>query len=283
MQAAPDANRFSPEQLREELHSSYYAGAVETTEYATLHPAKLVNGHVRAARLVGAQLFEQSPVLNISKTAPAVLTTPEGIVRADKVFIATNAYTPRLGLLRSIMLPVHQYTLATRKLTAEEISRHALDRFPLRFERSILPVTNHLMPSGHFFIRIVLGYAGSNSCRWRDLEGARDLARRMFEHRYPWIGDIELAEGWHGVTGHTLKVRDVARPLADDNILISVAYNGLGVMPGHNNGYLAACRFAGHQDEDARYFDERVRHYPIPGEMYRSLLFKPFMKVMTPV
>jgi hypothetical protein len=40
---------------------------------------------------------------------------------------------------------------------------------------------------------------------------------------------------------------------------------------------------AGYHDEDAGYFDERVRHYPFPGEFYRSLMFKPFMKLATPV
>jgi glycine/D-amino acid oxidase-like deaminating enzyme len=276
-------NWIPAEALSDSFHSSYYAGALETNEYVTIHPAKLAAGHVKAARRAGVELYEHSPVLRIEKGNPAHLSTPFGAVIAKRVFIATNAYTPRLGILRSIILPVHQFTFATRKLTSEEVGRYSLDRWPLRFERSILPVTNHLTPSGHFFIRIVLGYASFNSCRWADLAGAKDLARRMFVQRYPWVADIELTDGWHGVTGHTLKGRDVARPLQDGNILVSAAYNGLGVMPGHNNGYLAACRMAGYHDEDAGYFDERVRHYPFPGEFYRSLMFKPFMKLATPV
>lgn len=278
-----DATWIPPDELSEGIRSSYYAGAVETRDYATVHPGKLVAGHVEAALRAGADLYEQSPVLALQKGKPATLATPHAKVTADHVFIATNAYTPRLGVLRSIIIPVHQYTLATRQLTAEEISQYGLDRWPLRFERDILPVTNHLTPSGHLFIRLVLGYASFNSCKWRDVEGAKQLARRMFEQRYPWIADIELVDGWHGVTGHTLKGGDVARPLMDGNILVSAAYNGLGVMPGHNNGYLAACRLTGHQDEDAGYYDEQVFHYPIPGEFYRSLIFKPFMKMMTPV
>ncbi|RJP19828.1 MAG: FAD-binding oxidoreductase [Candidatus Abyssobacteria bacterium SURF_5] len=278
----PGAKWVPAGELRTSLQSSYYAGALESGDYITIHPGKLVAGHAEAARRVGVKLYEESPVVRIQDGKPARLSTPLGKVIARSVFIATNAYTARLGILRSILLPVHQFTFATGPLTSGQITEKALDRWPLRFERNILPVTTVLTPSGHFFIRIVLGYSSFNSCRWTDINGAKELARRMFEQRYPWISRIQLTEGWHGVTGHTLDGREIARPIFGGNILVSAAYNGLGVMPGHNNGYLAACRLAGYNDEDAHYFSDRIRHYPVPGEFYRSLLFKPFMKVMTP-
>jgi glycine/D-amino acid oxidase-like deaminating enzyme len=281
---SPDrASRWvPPEELSESMRTSFYSGAVERTEYSSLHPAKLVAGHARAARRVGVALYEHSPVMEVRRGNPAELVTPSATVRADHVFIATNAYTPRLGFLRYLMMPVHQYTLATRKLTDEEIRDSGLERWSLRFERRLLPVTTHLMPSGHFFIRIVLGYAAFNSCEWRDMKGAHELARKMFVQRYPWIADVELIQGWHGVTGHTLNLREIACPIAGDNIHVSAAYNGLGVMPGHNNGYLTACRIAGRDDDDVRFLAGTSGHYPLPGELYRSIVFKPIMRLMTP-
>jgi hypothetical protein len=181
------------------------------------------------------------------------------------------------------MMPVHQYTLATRKLKEEEISAFGLDRWPLRFERRILPVTTFLTPTRHFCIRIVLGYASFNSCFWRNINAARDLARQMFEQRYPWIAEIELAHGWHGVTGHTLRVREISGPVIGENIHASVAYNGLGIMPGHNNGYLSACRIIGEPEQDTRHMCGKRSQIPIPGEFYRSMIFKPFMKMARPV
>ncbi|NQU08648.1 MAG: FAD-binding oxidoreductase, partial [Candidatus Abyssubacteria bacterium] len=191
------------EELSEGAHTNYYSGAVELPGYYTVHPASLIAGHAKAARRVGVELYENSPVLRVKRGKPAELATPRGRVRADNVLIATNAYTPRLGFLKTAMFPVHQYTFATRKLTAGEISGFGLDRWPLRFHRTILPVTNFLTPSGHFCVRIVLGYASFNSCVWRDIDEARSLAKRMFEQRFPWIADVELEHGWHGVTGHT--------------------------------------------------------------------------------
>jgi glycine/D-amino acid oxidase-like deaminating enzyme len=276
------AEWISADELREGARTEYYAGAAKLSSYYTVHPAKLAYGHVKAAQQAGVEIYESSPVLEVKRGKPAILVTPAGTVRADNVFIATNAYTPRLGFLKRTIMPVHQYTLATRRLTEDEIGTCGLDQWPLRFERRILPVTTFLTPSGHFCIRIVLGYASFNSCMWRDLDGARTLARKMFEQRYPWIADVDLVHGWHGVTGHTLRVREVTGPLAGENIHASVAYNGLGIMPGHNNGYLSACRITGRPDQDLRHMAGPRRQIPIPGEYYRSIIFKPFMKVMAP-
>lgn len=203
--------------------------------------------------------------------------------RADHVFIATNAHTPRLGLFRASMFPVHQYSFATRRLTSEEVAGFGLDGWMLRFERRALPVTFSLTPGGHFFVRIVLGYASFGSCEWPDLEGARSLAQRIFEQRYPAVADIGLTHGWHGVTGHTLRFRQIAGAVGDENIRVSAAYNGLGIMPGHNNGYLTACLLTGRTDDDTRHLTGVTGQVPLPGEPFRSLVLGPLMRLMTPV
>jgi glycine/D-amino acid oxidase-like deaminating enzyme len=278
----PGSKNVPLEDLREGAHTEHYAGAAELPGYYTVHPAKLVAGHVKAARCVDVDLYENSPVMQVKRGNPAELATPAGRVQANQVVLATNAYTPRLGLLKTAMMPIHQYTFATRKLRDAEIAAYGLDRWPLRFERSILPVTNFLTPSGHLCIRIVLGYASFNSCVWRNIDGARSLAKRMFEQRYPWIADVGLEQGWHGVTGHTVRVREIAGPVMGDNIHAAVAFNGLGIMPGHNTGYLTACRITGHPEEDMRYMLGKPVQVPIPGEFYRSMLLKPAMKALTP-
>ena len=280
---APGAKWIPPQELRDSAGTNYYAGAVDTPDYFKIQPAKLVAGHARAALAVGAELFEHSAVLNIKSGKPALLSTPQGIVRAKNVCIATNAYTPRLGLLEYKMYPLHQYSFATRKLSNDEIRGLGLDRWDLRFEPRTLPVTFSLTPSGHFFVRMVLGYASHDSEVWRDIEGAQQLAKQIFEQRYPRIADIGLAYGWHGVTGHTTLMKSIAGPVCDGNIHVSVAYNGLGIMPSHNFGYLTACRITGETDQDLSFLSGVSGQLPMPGDFYRSLIFKPIMNLMTPV
>jgi len=279
----PGASFVSADELGERIDSTYYAGAVDSPGYFRVQPTKLAVGHARAALRVGAELFEDSPALSVEEGKPARITTPRGTLEASDVFIATNAHTPRLGYFRSTIFPVHQYSFATRKLSTEELATFGLDRWVLRFERRVLPVTFSVTPDGHFFVRMVLGYASHNSCEWRDVEGARDTARRIFEQRYPRIADLGLDSGWHGVTGHTALMGQVAGTVGAGNIHVSVAYNGLGIMPAHNNGYLTACKLAGRPEEDTRSLTGVTGQLPIPGEFYRSLMFKPFMRLMRPV
>jgi gamma-glutamylputrescine oxidase len=279
----PGATYIPGEDLKEKIGSSYYAGAVGSPYYFRVQPAKLAVGHAAAALRVGAELFEESPALSVREGKPARILTPRGELRADNVLIATNAYTPRLGFFQSTVFPVHQYSFATRKLTGGEQVSLGLDRWMLRFERELLPVTFSLTPEGHFFVRIVLGYASHDSCEWKDIGWAKNLARRIFEQRYPQVADIGLDHGWHGVTGHTALGRTVAGAVGDGSIHMSVAYNGLGIMPAHNNGYLTACRLTGRDENDTGFLTGVTGQLPLPGDYYRSLVLKPFMRLMTPV
>lgn len=279
----PGAKYVAADELEEKIGTSYYAGAVDSPDYFRVQPAKLAVGHAEAALRVGAELFEESPALSVREGKPARVLTPRGELRADNVLIATNAHTPRLGFSQSAVFPVHQYSFATRKLTDAERLSLGLDRWMLRFERELLPVTFSLTPEGHFFVRIVLGYASQDSCEWKDIGWAQNLARRIFEQRYPQVADIGLSHGWHGVTGHTALGRTVAGAIGDGNIHISVAYNGLGIMPAHNNGYLTACRLTGRDEADTRFLTGVTGQLPLPGDFYRSLMLKPFMRLLTPV
>jgi gamma-glutamylputrescine oxidase len=279
----PGASWVPPEDLRDIAGTNYYSGAIDAPGYFKIQPAKLVAGHARAALRVGVELFENSPAIDIQSGTPAIISTPQGRLTASNVCIATNAYTPRLGLLEYKMFPLHQYTFATRKLSNSEIRELGLDRWDLRFEPRALPVTYSLTPSGHFFLRIVLGYASHDSTEWQDKAGAQRLVRTMFEQRYPQIADIGLVHGWHGVTGHTTLFKQIAGPVCDGNIHVSVAYNGLGIMPAHNNGYLTACRITGQDDQDISFLTGVNGQVPMPGDFYRSLIFKPFMNLMQPV
>lgn len=279
----PGEKWVSREELSSATNSHYYSGAVDTPGFFRVHPARLAKGHLDAALKQGVEVYERSPVLAIEDGRPATVVTRHGNVTADRVFVATNAYTPRLGMYRSSMFPVHQYSLATRKLSSEDIEHFGLNRWSMRFEKNILPVTYNLTPSGHFFVRLVLGYERFDSSDWKDKEGARALAVKLFEQRYPGISEFDLSHAWHGVTGHTLKTTTITETIGAGNVHVNVAYNGLGIMPGHNSGYLNACRIAGKEDSDIKFLEAGARQIPFPTNYYRNMLLKPGMSFLAPV
>ena len=275
----PSERWLSSDELREQIGTTFYAGAVSPAESFAIHPGKLVAGHVTAARRVGVDLYEYSPVMEVRPGKTVHLVAPTGTVRARHAVIATNAYTPRLGLFRATMFPVHHYTFATRELSPEELRRYHLDHWRMRYEERFLPVSTSVTPSGRFIVRVLLGYAAFNSCEWGNIHDARRLARTTIALRYPWVAETELEYGWHGVTGHTLDSRGVAGPLGDGNLHVSAAYNGIGVVPAHYNGYLTASRIAGKPEADFALLQGTSGHPPLP-EPLRSLGFKPLMRML---
>lgn len=275
----PSERYLSGDELREQIGTSFYAGAVSPAESFAIHPGKLVAGHVAAARRVEVDLYEYSPVMEVRPGKIVELVTPTGSVRAKQVVIATNAYTPRLGFFRATMFPVHHYTFVTRKLSQEELRRYQLDHWRMRYEERFLPVSTSVTPSGRFIVRVLLGYAPFNSCEWGDIHAARKLARTTIMRRYPWTAETELEDGWHGVTAHTLDGRGVAGPIGDGNIHLSVAYNGTGVVPAHYNGYLTAARIVGEPAADFALLWGTGGHPPFP-EPLRSLGLIPLMRLL---
>jgi glycine/D-amino acid oxidase-like deaminating enzyme len=91
---------LAPDQMRERaLPPSFLCGVLEERG-GTLNPGRYVMGLRKAALAAGVRLFESTAVAAIEDGAPAKVRTPHGSVVADRVVVATNAYTPQLGFKR---------------------------------------------------------------------------------------------------------------------------------------------------------------------------------------
>ena len=115
--------------LPAEIGSQSYFGGLRDNASAGLHPGRFVAGLTVAAQRAGAQLFERTPVSEITpqhSALPARIATARGVVLADQVLIATNGYTGALApWLQRRIVPVGSYVIATEPLSdslAVEIS-----------------------------------------------------------------------------------------------------------------------------------------------------------------
>lgn len=72
----------------------------------TLNPGKYVNGLRRAAIKAGVKLYERTPVLSYCEGQVITCNTAQGIATAPVMVLATNAYTPQLGVLRNKVAPI---------------------------------------------------------------------------------------------------------------------------------------------------------------------------------
>lgn len=111
-------------QVRAEVNSPTYLGGMwDRDGCAMLDPARLAWGLRRACLAAGVRIYEHTPVLVIDRSHGwLTLRTPAGQVRADQVALAAGAFAPLLRRLRYYLVPVYDYVLMTRPLTASQLA-----------------------------------------------------------------------------------------------------------------------------------------------------------------
>ena len=83
---------LSRAEMREEVASACYAGGRMDEGGGHLHPLRFVLGMAAAAVRTGVRIFEDSRVERIRWGRPARVSTVRGVVEADYVILAGNAY-----------------------------------------------------------------------------------------------------------------------------------------------------------------------------------------------
>jgi glycine/D-amino acid oxidase-like deaminating enzyme len=94
-----------------------------------LDPARLAWGLRRACLDAGVRIYEHTRVTGLARDGAALLarcaiaaSPREGSVRAARIALATNAFRPLLRRLRAYLVPVYDYALTTRPLSAAELA-----------------------------------------------------------------------------------------------------------------------------------------------------------------
>jgi glycine/D-amino acid oxidase-like deaminating enzyme len=92
-----------------------------TQHGGTLDPGKYVMGLRRAALRAGVRLFEQTKLLSYSEGPTITCRSEHGSARAPFMVLATNAYTPQLGLLRDKVVPLRVSAIETEPLSKAQL------------------------------------------------------------------------------------------------------------------------------------------------------------------
>ena len=206
------------------IGSSFYRGSQLDRRAFAVNSLTYAKGLARAARQVGVNQFCNSPVTTIKRAGTAAwrVSTPEGEVVSDSVFICTNAYSDALwpGLARTIV-PVRGYTAVSRPINDSAIDRVLPQRHFLTDTRHLWSGIRKLPGS-----RLHLGTGGSpldKSAR-ADLAGAQRRLKMVF----PELGPVEWENHWSGWIALTAK--QLPRILRlDDGVWAALGYSGRGL------------------------------------------------------
>jgi len=116
-------------ELRTEIGSEIYHGALLDEVSGGLNPAQYATGLARAAQKAGAVLCARARVIRLGRGGSGfVVETERGQVRVEKVLIATSGYTSRITpTLQRRIIPIGSFIIATEKIPGsliQELSPH---------------------------------------------------------------------------------------------------------------------------------------------------------------
>ena len=256
-------------EARELVNSPTYLGAWYDPLCALVNPAKLAKGMARAAADAGVELYEGSPVLSLDPAGPVTLTLPKGTVRADRVVLATNAFTAGFPQLRRVQAPMFTYIVLT-----EPLSRRQLEAVGWRRRIGVedgrnfihyyrLTPDNRLLMGGHDAVY----HFGNRTDRDHNMNIARKLMQNVVR-TFPALEGVRFTHHWGGPISVTLDLVPAIGRLGRD-IFYSVGCMGHGVSLTQLNGRTLADLVLDTTSELTEAFFVGRRVTPLPPEPLR--------------
>ena len=225
-----------------------------------MHPLKYGLGLARAARSLGVQIFEKSPVLGLQRGAKLLASTAQGSVTAKFAVLAGNCTLAEFGPavapeLRQRIMPVGTYIVASAPLP-QAVYERLLPANPAVCDNNF--VLDYFRFSADR--RMLFGGRVSYSTRTpRNLKQA--MAQRMAKV-FPELAHTPVDYVWGGFVDISMnRAPDIGR--LGDNLFYLQGFSGHGVALTGLAGHLVAQAIAG----QAERFDvfSRLQHRSFPG------------------
>ncbi|WP_354524048.1 FAD-dependent oxidoreductase [Mycolicibacterium sp. 624] len=237
-----------------------------------LDPGKYVRGLYAMAEASGARVFEATPAVRIVERPRQVCVhTPNGMVTARTAVLATNAYTPQLGLRYGSVLPANACQFVTARLTVEQRMRIGWPEAEGVYTAHQSLENYRLTADGR-----VIGGSRYIGYRWGsrlfDDQRPRTFAKieRRFRDRFPELGDVAVEGFWSGHVAMNLNFLPfIARVGEHSNIVAALGYCGHGVAQASLLGTIAG-EMAMRSAQPPAVLTDRTR-IPMPPEPLRWL------------
>jgi len=230
------------------IHSRRFLGALYARHSAVLNPGKLVRGLAKALERMGVRIFEDSRATGISAGR---VTTAKGVLRAEKVVVATEGYTPLLAGRKRRLIPVHSMMIATAPIAPEiwqEIGLAGRETFADNRRITIYGqrTADHRIAFGgrglYFFgSRPVSHFAADNP--------AFEEVRRAMLSLVPQLRDVPITHRWGGPLGVPRDWRPAYGVDDRTGVAFLGGFVGEGVAGAHLLGQALADQLLGRANE----------------------------------
>lgn len=215
-------------------------GALKIDGPFGLHPLKYAAGLREAAERRGARLFEGSRVLSWTEAdGRHLLETAGGRVRARRVILATNGYTPDdlRPPFANRTLPALSNIVVTRPLTAGELEAAGWRTENVVSNARDLLFYYRLLPDRRFLFGARGGTSGSPT---EDMRMKAWLVRRLGEV-FPSFAEADVGYFWNGLVCLTGRLTPaIGRLEGDSGVYYAFGWHGSGVSAATHAGRVLA-------------------------------------------
>lgn len=266
--------RFVPgDELRREIQSPLYRCGLEDETGALLNPARLARGLARVVRQLTGVVYEQTRVERVEPVSDAVrVHTATGIVTADRVVLATNAYSGQFPEFRRMFIPLYSYVVLTEPLTDAQWDAVGWRRRQGLGDRRTY--IHYYRPTADG--RILMGgedapyFFGSHVDPAHDRNPAVfDRLRRDLVTIYPQLDGIRFTHAWGGPIAVTSRFLPTFGRIADGRVVYGFGYSGHGVAPSHTGGQILRDLVLDRKSELTELCLVRTPPIPFPPEPLR--------------
>ncbi|SOE93076.1 Glycine/D-amino acid oxidase [Burkholderia sp. D7] len=238
----PQVELIPPDRMRSEIGSDGFHGGLLQRNGVQMHMGKFGVGLAQAATRHGARIFEGAAVTQLKRLDGEryELTSARGVIRADRVLVATGA--SRVGPLQWFqrrMAPVGSFIVVTEPLSTQQLDAF----FPHR--RSYVTSLN----IGNYFRvtpdnRLLWGgrarFAMSNP---RSDEKSGNVLRKGLAKYFPELANTRIDYCWGGLIDIT--VDRLPRAGQHEGLYYSMGYSGHGVQMSTHMGRMMADMMSG--------------------------------------
>ena len=237
---------YDGEEVRKRLNCPHIKGAIYEPETGILDPCKHVRSLKKLAEREGAEIYENTKVIGISRDkTSSVVQTDDATIKAKKLVIATNAWTHTLKSspkIANVQAPVWTYQIVTEPLTPEQWkSINWGERMSIEDNRQLVHYTR-ITKCG----RITMGggsigveYNNKKMDLWKNEKTWGDLEKHL-KWMFPTLKYIEVNYKWGGCVSANVDMTPEIGFIGDSNIIYSTGCIGHGVSLTQLNGRLIA-------------------------------------------
>lgn len=233
IELSKDSTLLGQTEIQKQLNSPLFKGGLWSKDYAGhVNPVKLAWSLRSIAMALGVKLYENTPMVSsklIEKTV--TIQTPMSQISANKVILATNAFTRHQRKVSARVASIRDRIIVTEPLNDKQLSklgwnnRQGVRDTRTRLTYMRLTSDNRLLFGGR------IGYFYNNNTEPNhDLEPDVyiELVERLYK-TFPVLSGTPISYAWSGPIALTKRMTAFIQPHYEGRMLYVGGYSGFGV------------------------------------------------------